>query len=576
MRLRTLLAVALPATAAAQNYTEIIRDGDPVPGSTAGDVVDRIDNVDVNNNGDYLIELDSTGDSSMDMYMLHNGVIIWQEGTTLGFNAPAGKEASSFIDVMDINDAGDVMFITPVRDIGSTSTNGYLLVWNGVTVIEDGVTPCNAPSLPAGTIWNHVNEAWQNNHRQLLVQGTVDLAASGDVRNVMLRMDLDAAGAIVLERKLAMEDEIMPGHTVPVQGFSASKGRQAINDNGECMWYVDADHNAPGGSTLDDSNVYFTDAAFTNILMWNEADPFPTDPADVFDHHSTMEIDLNDNGDWVFSGFDRGPSADDSWIFKSIGGVLTVLAHEGDPTPASIPGGWLTAGFGFGGVVPMSDDGDVLWFIDWDDPNTDIDTGLMFNDELFLHEGVSMLGGLIVDEVPNSDSEIAMSDDGNLAILEVVLMGGADAVFLAELVPTGPIGTNYCGPANLNSSGMDAIISAEGAEDVSYNNVRLDAAQMATNQFGYFINSMSQGFSSPPGSQGNLCVSGQIGRHTADVMSTGAAGEFSLQLDLTMVPTPGGNVAVNAGETWYWQAWFRDVNPGNTSNFTDGICITFQ
>ena len=106
--------------------------------------------------------------------------------------------------------------------------------------------------------------------------------------------------------------------------------------------------------------------------------------------------------------------------------------------------------------------------------------------------------------------------------------------------------------------------------------VRLDATQMAPNQFGYFVNSMTQGFVIPPGSQGNLCLGGAIGRHTSNVMTTGTLGEFSLQLDLNAIPTPGGDVAITAGQTWYWQAWFRDNNPSPTNNFTDGICITFN
>ena len=138
------------------------------------------------------------------------------------------------------------------------------------------------------------------------------------------------------------------------------------------------------------------------------------------------------------------------------------------------------------------------------------------------------------------------------------------------------IGTSYCGPANLNSSGMPSVITAFGSDVAADNDVRLDAAQMPTNQFGYFINSMTQGFSSPPGSQGNLCVSGQIGRHSANVLTTGASGEFSLQLDLTNLPTPAGPYVVQAGETWYWQAWFRDVNPTQTNNFSDGVCVTFN
>ena len=151
-----------------------------------------------------------------------------------------------------------------------------------------------------------------------------------------------------------------------------------------------------------------------------------------------------------------------------------------------------------------------------------------------------------------------------------------DLRFLAVFADGSTIGSNYCGPANLNSSGQAAVISAFGSDVAADNSVRLDAEQMPQNQFGYFINSMTQGFSSPPGSQGNLCVSGQIGRHSANVLNTGATGEFSLQLDLTNLPVPSGTYSVMPGETWYWQAWFRDMNPGQTNNFTDGICITFN
>ena len=140
----------------------------------------------------------------------------------------------------------------------------------------------------------------------------------------------------------------------------------------------------------------------------------------------------------------------------------------------------------------------------------------------------------------------------------------------------GPVGTNYCGPANSNSSGLPGEIAAFGLDTVADNDLRLDATQLPSNQFGYFINSQTQGFVNPPGSQGNLCLSGQIGRHSASVLNTGSAGEFSLQLDLTNIPTPGGPVSIAAGETWNWQAWYRDANPSSTNNFTDGINIPFN
>ena len=80
----------------------------------------------------------------------------------------------------------------------------------------------------------------------------------------------------------------------------------------------------------------------------------------------------------------------------------------------------------------------------------------------------------------------------------------------------------------------------------------------------------------PPGSQGNLCLGGGIGRHAKQIGNSGPAGELFLELDLTALPRPNGTHPVVAGETWNFQCWFRDQNPGITSNFSDGIEIVFQ
>ncbi|MEM8709622.1 MAG: hypothetical protein AAGG01_01605, partial [Planctomycetota bacterium] len=86
------------------------------------------------------------------------------------------------------------------------------------------------------------------------------------------------------------------------------------------------------------------------------------------------------------------------------------------------------------------------------------------------------------------------------------------------------------------------------------------------------------GFSSMPGgSQGNLCLSGSIGRFDGpgQIQATKALGRAVLQLDLDSHPTPSGPVAVQAGETWSYQCWFRDSTAGApTSNFSDGVTVT--
>ena len=59
------------------------------------------------------------------------------------------------------------------------------------------------------------------------------------------------------------------------------------------------------------------------------------------------------------------------------------------------------------------------------------------------------------------------------------------------------------------------------------------------------------------------------------VLSTGASGSVELTIDRTNTPTPTGSVSVLAGETWNFQAWYRDLHPGPTSNFTDALSVTF-
>ena len=140
----------------------------------------------------------------------------------------------------------------------------------------------------------------------------------------------------------------------------------------------------------------------------------------------------------------------------------------------------------------------------------------------------------------------------------------------------GALGNNYCGPAVPNSSGMGAVISATGIAVAAHNDLTLTASQMPVDKFGYLLASQTQGFvAGPGGSQGNLCLGGTIGRFTQQIRSTGSTGMFSIDVDLTAIPTSPPH-SVMPGETWNFQAWFRDVNPQGTSNFTDGVSIQFM
>ena len=162
--------------------------------------------------------------------------------------------------------------------------------------------------------------------------------------------------------------------------------------------------------------------------------------------------------------------------------------------------------------------------------------------------------------------------DGKLALPEI--LAHRDAYF------SGSLGTRYCDPGAVNSAGTSGAMLASGSLTTSANALTIAAADLPSNSFAFFLISQTQGnVSNPGGSQGNLCLGGAIGRYVGpgQIVNSGTAGEVALTLDLTQTPQPTGFVSVQPGDTWNFQAWYRDAVGGMaTSNFTDGLSITFQ
>jgi len=139
------------------------------------------------------------------------------------------------------------------------------------------------------------------------------------------------------------------------------------------------------------------------------------------------------------------------------------------------------------------------------------------------------------------------------------------------------IGQSYC-QANGNASGNAAFITASGSNVLANNDLVLTARDVTQNANGYFVTAQTSTFvPNPGGSAGNLCVGAPSGRYIGQLANSGATGVLSLIVDVTAMPQPTGNVAAQVGETWYFQAWFRDTLVGiPTSNFSRGFAVTFQ
>jgi hypothetical protein len=149
----------------------------------------------------------------------------------------------------------------------------------------------------------------------------------------------------------------------------------------------------------------------------------------------STEMSLNNDGDVLMSSGMDGAAADNLLIAKN----GAKFRQEGDTLPAFSPS--LLTSFGTGPLLiadrgAPDEDPDVLWFGDWDNADTTIDTGLFLDSMMLFQEGVDTIGGVVIDDIRAGVQDgAAMSDDGRYIIAKMNLVGSIDTAVLLDLGP---------------------------------------------------------------------------------------------------------------------------------------------
>lgn len=126
-----------------------------------------------------------------------------------------------------------------------------------------------------------------------------------------------------------------------------------------------------------------------------------------------------------------------------------------------------------------------------------------------------------------------------------------------------------------NSTGSGGTLTASGTTSAFADDLVLTAASLPTNVFGLVFMGTQPAFA--PFGDGLRCVGGQTFRY--GVKNSGAGGTFALGRGIagsscSLFPAGG---CIDPGETWYFQAWYRDpTGPcGFNYNVTNGLTIAF-
>jgi hypothetical protein len=203
------------------------------------------------------------------------------------------------------------------------------------------------------------------------------------------------------------------------------------------------------------------------------------------------------------------------------------------------------------------------------------------HDEVALHTlrttgGVLSLaeGPVMLDSTPEAAHHVAIALSHNIAFTEpTVLVAAQEGPSAAQgdifgaffEIKVSPIGNVPCN-SKPNSTGTMAWLSATGSEIVADNDLTLEVEHLPAFKNGIFI--LAPTGASMPFGQGVLCLGSPITR-IPQGFNSGPNGVVAADLDLTDL----GGVAVQSGQTWHFQFWFRDSGQVNLSN---SVAITFE
>lgn len=140
-----------------------------------------------------------------------------------------------------------------------------------------------------------------------------------------------------------------------------------------------------------------------------------------------------------------------------------------------------------------------------------------------------------------------------------------------------PRGATECSGA-VNTTGATADLTMHGTASLAIGDVygRVSGLPVGATCLP-LVGSVTANVPGAGGSQGTLCLGGQLGRFDGAIGFANAEGRFQFDVDTSVLPLSAGIRAIAAGETWRFQVWYRDAAPGGQpgSNFSSAVAADF-
>lgn len=389
--------------------TQLVLEGDSVPGVG---IVTRIDNLAVNNDGQWIVEADTNAPTDFDSVLIRDGKLYLREGDPI--ELPKGATIDSFdsVNLNNLGMSGWNFFLDGTMDIFDDSgiyLNTELVIQESDISTAKGFTP--------GTPYIGFFEATINNNDapQLLLMASVDDPnIPSSVDRALVVVDLGAVAGFS-ETVIFKEGDILPGQTEMIADFQTGPHDFAFNDAGDVMFIADLT-----GDTAVDGAIYLN-----SELLAQEGSASPVEGRNWLSL-SVAVVELNNSGDHAFRGRLDGDTATDYLIVKN----GAKLVQEGDIL-ADTNGAPLTT-LSSSGPLRLNDEGEAVWRGVWIDPKLCEVVGLFKDESLLVQEGVTTDEGFLFESIIAGQDGISLSDNGRYMVFEADLPGGLNGAFMLD------------------------------------------------------------------------------------------------------------------------------------------------
>ena len=460
------LTTVLPAFAVPLFPVQVVlRNGDTVTGVG---LVTTIDNLAVNGAGSWIVQVDTNNaDTTIDACLVKDGALLLRENDPI---APSPAAISSF-DGISIGGAGTFAGNIFLRNMPTNQDSGVYL---GTSLIIHESQISTAPQFSPNTPYIGFFEAKVNaSDQQIFMVASVDDPLIASTVDRALVIASTAGGVLTAERVVAKEGDILPGQTEAVGDFGTGPHLSAFNSREQILYFADL-----LGDTLVDGAIYLDLRAVAQ-----EGAPSPVNTRN-YEILSSRSLDLNRFGQIVFKANLDGDAANDEMIVHE----GRELVREGGSLRAIDPFAFTAFG-STSGPIAIDDLNNVLWFGDWNDANTAVDTGLFINDVLIAQEGDTLSGGGVLTTIASVEDSFAMSDDGHYIVFEATVTTDVarNAALLVEVAGPPPVpdgdrvpGAQVTVAKNANGVDLDVTWDAATCPASGYNLFYGDLAGVAT------------------------------------------------------------------------------------------------